>query len=363
MAYTTIDDPSVYFHTQLYTGNNNTNQSITNNAPSGNFKADWLWIKNRDDVEQHHLMDSSRGANKFLFSNATNAERTGSHGAGHNNINAFDSNGFSFTSTGSGDELNFGTRAYVAWQWKCNGGTTASNSDGSITSTVQANTTAGFSIVLYTGNGSNSTVGHGLGATPKVVIVKRRTGSIFFWAVQHASIFDSNDTVLALDTTDAAFNQSGGNFNGTNPTSSVFTIGSGGNTNGNSETHVAYCFAEKKGFSKFGSYVGNSSADGTFIHTGFKPAWVMTRQHNGGNHWHIKDNKVNPHNVRTTHLKADTNAVEETPGGGENNMDFLSNGFKFRNSDHNNQSSGQYVYFAFAEHPFVSSGGIPSTAE
>ena len=117
MAYTTIDDGSVYFHTRLYTGNNNTNQSITNNAPSGNFKADWLWIKNRDDVEQHHLMDSSRGANKFLFSNATNAERTGSHGGGHNAINAFDANGFSFTSSGSGDELNFGTRAYVAWQW------------------------------------------------------------------------------------------------------------------------------------------------------------------------------------------------------------------------------------------------------
>ena len=351
MAYTTIDDPSAYFQTTLFTGNDSA-RDITNDGNS-DLQPDLIWLKGRSHAYNHGLFDSSRGVQKELQSNTTSAENTLTAG-----VSAFNSDGFSFNGA------NYNTNAYtfVAWQWKSNGGTTASNSDGTITSTVQANTTAGFSIVTYTGNGSNSTIGHGLGATPKIVIVKRRTGSIFFWAFQHASIFDSNDTILSLNTSDAAFNQSGGNFNGTNPTSSVFSIGSGGNTNGNTETHVAYCFAEKQGYSKFGSYTGNGNVDGPFIYTGFKPAWFMIKRTDAAGFWTIFDNKRGPLNEIVNSLDANVSNAEET-GTSINDVDFLSNGIKIREDNGDlNASSGNIIYMAFAESPFVSSEGVPTTA-
>ena len=260
MAYTTIDDPSAHFHIRLYTGNSNTGQTITNNANAGDFQADWLWIKNRDDVEQHHLMDSNRGANKFIHSNSTDDERDGSYNGGHNDINAFGSNGFTITSSGSNDELNFGSRLYVTWQWKANGGTTTStNASGStsddtdiIASVRQTNTTAGFSIITYTGDStSGKKVTHGLGATPEIIIIKNRDSNSEPWAVFTTP---TGVKALALNTSVAQATDSG-YWSDTNPDSTHFTVGSHGST-GAAADFVAYAFAPIQGYSKFGSYTG-----------------------------------------------------------------------------------------------------------
>ena len=357
MAYTTIDDPSAYFHTQLYTGNNSTTQTITNDANSGDFQADWLWIKNRDNIEKHHLMDSNRGANKFLHSNETAAERTGSHASGHNDINSFSSNGFTITSNGSNDELNFGTRTYVAWQWKANGGTTSSNTDGNITSTVQANTTAGFSIVTYTGNGNDGdTVGHGLSGNWDLCILKNR-GQTDYWTF---STTGTNQVLLLHDNV-AQANHSTAYMTKASGVIGLVNAGDLGMVNNSSENYVAYVFKEVQGYSKFGSYTGNGNADGTFIYTGFKPAWVLVKNSSGsGFNWTLHDNKRNEFNLTNRKLEPNTNNAEDTV---YDVMDFYSNGFKCRTGDAGINASGTtYIYMAFAEHPFVSSEGVPTTA-
>jgi hypothetical protein len=359
MAYTTIDDPSAHFHIRLYTGNSNTGQTITNNANAGDFQADWLWIKNRDDVEQHHLMDSNRGANKFLHSNASDDEREGSYNGGHNDINAFGSNGFTITSSGSNDELNFGSRLYVAWQWKCNGGTTTSQTGADINSVTQTNTTAGFSIVTYTGDGNTSqTVKHGLGAVPEAIIMKNRDR-----ASQWESYFEpiGNSHIIELST--STIKQDTDNFGNTDPTSTVFTVDSGANNaNASGEDIVAYCFRSIQGYSKIGSYTGNGDADGPFVHLGFKPAWVIIKGITVGHAWlmydNIRDSDGNPND--TVILGSDTTAEFTS----SNKMDFLSNGFKLvSNSAQTNDNTQSFLYMAFAEHPFVSSKGIPVTAK
>jgi hypothetical protein len=358
MAYTTIDDPSAYFHIQLYTGNNLTTQTITNDANSGDFQADWLWIKNRDDVEQHHLMDSNRGANKFLHSNASDDEREGSYNGGHNDINAFGSNGFTITSNGSGDELNFGTRTYVAWQWKANGGTTTSQTGADINSVTQASTTAGFSIVTYTGDGNTSqTVKHGLGGVPEAILMKNRDRSSQ-WESYFAPV--GNSHIMELSTN--AAKQDTDNFGNTDPTSTVFTVDSGANNaNASGEDIVAYCFRSIQGYSKIGSYKGNGNADGAFVYTGFKPAWVIVKLSSGsGEDWHIFDSKRSTSNVVKERLIANGNAAENA---NDSILDFLSNGFKFRENNAGwNGSNNTYIYMAFAEQPFVSSEGVPTTA-
>ena len=359
MAYTTIDDPSAYFHIQLYTGNNLTTQTITNNANAGDFQADWLWIKNRDDIEQHHLMDSNRGANKFLHSNASDDEREGSYNGGHNDINAFGSNGFTITSNGSGDELNFGTRLYVAWQWKANGGTTTSQTGADINSVTQASTTAGFSIVTYTGDGNTSqTVKHGLGGVPEAILMKNRDRSSQ-WESYFAPV--GNSHIMELSTT--AAKQDTDNFGNTDPTSTVFTVDSGANNaNASGEDIVAYCFRSIQGYSKIGGYKGNNNADGTFVYTGFKPAWLMLKNYDdSGNsaQWYMFDNKRDTDNVVQNILHTNvTDAASDSAV-----CDFLSNGFKFRTADNAwNGNGDNYLYMAFAEHPFVSSKGVPVTA-
>ena len=368
MAYTTIDDPSAYFHIQLYTGNNLTTQTITNNANAGDFQADWLWIKNRDDIEQHHLMDSNRGANKFLHSNASDDEREGSYNGGHNDINAFGSNGFTITSNGSGDELNFGTRTYVAWQWKANGGTTTTN-DASATgvgnqdSTHQANTTSGFSIVTYSPPSNQvGTMAHGLGAVPHVMIVKCRSTDGERWEVYHHKNTSAPETDhLGLSETDATVDSTH-TWNDTSPTSTIFTVGSSGATNEVSKTYVAYLFTEIQGYSKFGSYTGNFNSDGTFVYTGFKPAFLILKNIDDSGstaNWYMFDNKRDTDNVvqNIIHPNANDAASDSAV------CDFLSNGFKFRTADNAwNGNGDDYIYIAFAEHPFVSSGGVPVTA-
>ena len=344
-VYTTIDDPSAHFQTTLFTGNGST-LAVTNGGNS-DLQPDFVWIKNRDRSGYHHnLYDSSRGVLKQLYSNLDNDEHEQA-----NSLTAFSSDGFSL---GSDDSSNYNTENHVAWQWKANGGTTASNSDGSITSTVQANTTAGFSIVTYTGTGSNATIGHGLGAVPSFIILKEKDADDN-WSVFHTSV--GNTGKLRLNGTNATITAST-IFNDTSPTSSVYTTGTDGELNG---SMVAYCFTEIQGYSKFGIYTGNGDDDGAFIYTGFKPAWVMTKQNGGNNYWHIHDNKRNTFNPVGKELKANENFTESDPAGGENSRDFLSNGFKFRDADHNNQAQ-TYIYMAFAEQPFVTSGGVPCTA-
>ena len=352
MAYTTIDDPSAYFHTQLYTGDGSSNNAITNDANSGDFKPDWLWIKSRSYADLHNVFDSSRGRDKRIFTNSTNAEGDSSP---DNFLKSFDTDGFT-TGNDAGMNTNGGT--LVAWQWKANGGTTASNTNGTITSTVQANTTAGFSIVTYTGNATaGATVAHGLGAVPKWIIVKDRD-AVKNWVNYHQSL--GNDRSITLNTTDAQ-SASTDHWHNTTPTSSVFYLGDYSHVNRNSDKYVAYCFVEKQGYSKFGSYIGNGDADGPFIYTGFKPAWLMIKGSDVTGYWVMLDNKRNTPNGTGKRLGAQANDAEY----GSTGIDLLSNGFKVRvaNADSDvNQNTNNYIYMAFAESPFVSSEGVPTTA-
>jgi len=351
MAYTTIDDPSVYFQTTLYTGSGGSTQSVVNGGNS-DLQPDLVWVKNRTDARWHRLVDSSRGASKNLYSNETDAEGTEA------SVTAFNSDGFSLgTDTGS-DGWNEDGDAHVAWQWKANGGTTASNTDGSITSTVQANTTAGFNIVQYVGNGSSgATFGHGLGVAPEVVILKNRD-TARSWFVGHLSLGFNFITHLNQTT---ASDEDSVYWNNTAPSSTVVTLGNNEGGNENTNNFVAYCFKEKQGYSKFGSYTGNGNADGPFIYTGFKPAWVLIKKTSGAANWFMYDTKRNPFNLVVNRLIANGSEAENTGSGDD--IDILSNGWKARASAAAlNESGGNFIYMAFAEHPFVSSEGVPTTA-
>jgi hypothetical protein len=347
MAYTTIDKPSDYFNTTLYTGNgSSSSREITTNS-----QVDWLWIKNRGTTDSHVLEDNVRGAGKTLFSNLSNAEST------LNRITALGTNSFTFAT--NNNSLNASSNNYVAWHWKANG-TASSNTDGSITSSVSANTTAGFSIVSYTGTGSNATVGHGLGVAPSMIIIKNRGGAVN-WIVGHNSI--GYTKFLKLNSTDAESTASD-IFNDTSPTSSVFTVSTDNKVNGSSANYIAYCFAEKKGFSKFGSYTGNGNSDGTFVYTGFKPAFLIVKRTDTSNsayQWFMMDNKRNSFNTLDLYLASDSSQAETQDSSA--GFDFLSNGFKLRSSyNSRNASGGTFIYMAFAENPFVTSTGIPCTA-
>jgi len=347
MAYTNIDDPSAHFQCELYTGNSSTN-AITFSGNS-DMKPDFLWNKRRDVGYNHALWDSTRGITKYLNSNTTNAEST------FNYITSFDTDGVTF---GNNDQsVNYNGASYVLWGWSANGGTTSSNTDGSKTATVQANQDAGFSIVTYAGSGSASTVGHGLADTPDVIIFKNRDDTNV-WAVYHQSL--GNNYKIELNSTNAK--DSDGSFmNGTLPISSVFTVGASVNTNGSGDNYVAYCFVEKQGYSKFGSYVGNGNANGTFVYTGFKPAFVLFKNSsNAGENWIMYDNKRDPHNEATLELFPNTSDAEYTSNAFD--IDMLSNGFKHRGSNAGSNGSGRtYIYMAFAENPFVADG-VPTTA-
>jgi len=350
MAYTTIDDPSAHFNTILYTGNNAANRSIT----GAGLQPDWGWLKQRNGTGYHELYDSSRGVTKALHSNTNDAKVTTSA------LDSFDSDGItvSYDSSNSGSNGNGKTVAW--WLWKANGGTTSSNTSGSITSTVQANTTAGFSIVTYTGTGSGGTVGHGLGKAPAMIITKGRD-QVTNWNTWHKSFSDNE--YIALDTSNAKATDASTFPDASDMTSTSFEIGGGSWINGNGNTFVAYCFAEIQGYSKFGKYTGNGNTNGTFVYTGFKPAWVMVRRTNSTGYWVMFDNKRQTENENNSWLLANDNSDEGTNSTG---MDFVSNGFKLRNSStasvHNNISGSTYIYMAFAEHPFVSSKGVPVTA-
>ena len=346
MAYTDIDDPTAFFQTVTYTGNGATGRSIT--LPSDtDMQPDWVWLKSRGEAEHHQLTDSVRGVNKQLYSHLTYAEATET-----DRITAFNSDGFTIQ-----DDIivNKNNIAFVAWCWKA-GGSASSNSDGTITSSVSASTTAGFSIVSW--NGNDGTIGHGLGVKPAMIIIKSRQTSNN-WVVFHkglGTMSASSDSILILNG-DAAKDDPGAGFS--EPTTSVFTIKGGAASNDN---NIGYVFAEKQGYSKFGSYTGNNNANGQFIYTGFKPAYVMTKMTDGAKNWMIYDNKrfpSNPINAYLT-LSANTNAAEAYST--VYPIDFLSNGFKFNTDTSEVNGTENHIYMAFAESPFVTSGGVPTTA-
>ena len=347
MAYTTIDDPSAYFQTALYTGNGGTLNIV--NDGNLDLQPDWVWLKDRDAANYHALFDTNRGANIVLHSNDTLAEITRT-----NALTSFNTDGFSLGANGN---ENTSSNGYVAWQWKANGGTTSSNSDGSITSTVQANTTAGFSIVTYTGNATaGATIGHGLGVIPNWIIVKDRDAAKN-WVNYHQSL--GNDRSITLNTTDAQ-SASTDHWNNNTPTSSVFYLGDYSHVNA-TDNFVAYCFAEKQGYSKFGSYTGNGSEDGPFVYTGFKPAWIMFKNTGAAEEWVLYDTKRDSTNPNTKTIRVDSNIAEAEAT--TLDIDFLSNGFKNRSNQAQLNSDGvSYIYMAFAEHPFVGSDGVPTTA-
>ena len=339
MAYTIIDNPTSFFNTVLYTGNASTN-AITGVG----FQPDWVWLKRRDGTGNHNLYDAVRGATKYLESSSTAQDQTQSAG-----LTAFDSDGFTL---GSNTNMNGSSNSYVSWNWSAGTGQGSSNTDGTINTTyTSVNTTAGFSISKFTGTGSAATVGHGLGAVPKMYMVKNITTNSLQWRVYHASLGATKH--LALEATQAEGTASSV-FNNTEPTSTVFSIGTDNGSNKSGDSHVAYCFAEVKGYSKFGSYTGSGNADGAFIYTGFKPAFVLLKVSSTTNNWNMFDDKRPGFNEIDQRLFPNLSDAEQD---GTAAVDFLSNGFKFRNTNDNyNASSETYIYMAFAKAPFVTSG-------
>jgi hypothetical protein len=338
--FPTIDDGSQYFNTVLYTGNGS-----TNNITGVGFQPGFVWTKLRSQAGSHSLADVIRGGTAVLRSDLTDAEVTRA-----NHIQSFDSDGFTLGPDGTS---NLSGRTNVAWNWKANAGSTSSNTDGSITSTVQANTTAGFSIVTYTGNGTASTIGHGLGVKPKVVILKNRSSATDWLYL--TDVIDGSNDLLNLNQTGAK-SDSGLAF-----TSTTFATGSGGGSGGSGSNYVAYCFAEIEGYSKFNKYTGNGSTDGTMINLSFRPAWVLYKKSSATENWHIVDNKRDTLNPNSFGIDPNTAGAEANDANLQ--MDFLSNGFKLRTSHGTANGSGEtYIYMAFAENPFVSSTGISVTA-
>jgi len=344
MAYTIINKSTDYFNTKLYTGNGSSGHAITGVG----FQPDFLWLKPRSTTGYHRVFDVVRGAGKQIYPNETNQENTDT-----NQMSAFNSDGFTLgNETGS----NANGTTFVAWNWKANG-SGSSNTAGSINSTVSANTTSGCSIVTVANVGSaNFTFGHGLGVAPSWVLAKSRDGGK--WNNYFKSLGAGYTIQLGGTSGTNAKISNTTMWQNTNPTSSV--VYSNGDQLDANESYVFYCFAEKQGFSKFSSYTGNGNADGTFIYTGFKPAFVIIKPSSYANSWLILDNKRNAFNVTNTRLEADGTAADYS---GLDYADFLSNGFKIRTSNsHPNNSGGTLIYMAFAENPFTTSTGVPACA-
>ena len=360
MAYTTIDLPTDYFNTTLYTGTASNNITLTMD------NIGFLWIKRRNATGGHVIFDSVRGghytgsgAKPVLITNVTSAAQGTDIDSATKGIN-FGSTSTVIGSDSQGYNYNTSGGSYVAWHW-AGGGSASSNSDGSITSTVSANQTSGFSVVTTTGTGSNATIGHGLGAAPAMIIGKRRDSGSSQWRVYHKNL-SSASHILFLDTNGTEQSGNSATWNNTAPTSSVFSVGTSGDVNASSGTFIFYCFAEKKGFSKAFSYTGNGNSDGVYIHLGMKPAWIMVKRTDVANQWMIIDNKRTPSNTGTVpELFADLSDAENNSTDGR--FDYLSNGLKARGTNAViNASGGSYIGFAFAESPFVTSTGIPTTA-
>ena len=337
-----IPNGATAFAATLYTSNGGT-QSLMNAVNGVGFQPDLLWIKPRSTTGGNALIDSVRGVSNYLVSYNTSAEASAS-----DYITSFNLSGWSL---GAGNFSNSTT--VVGWQWKA-GGTAVSNTAGSITSTVSANTTAGFSVVTYTGNGTSGTIGHGLGVAPQMIIVKRRSATQD-WIVAHIGIGGTGgmgNNFMYLDLTDAS-SAYAGCFNNTLPTTSVFSVGSDTSTNASGSTYVAYCYAPVAGYSAFGSYTGNGSTDGPFIYTGFRPRFLMVKNSSAVGNWNMQDSSRNPYNAVNNQLYANLSDAEYAANSGNFLVDFLSNGFKVRGTGSSGNGSGNtIIYTAFAENPF-----------
>jgi len=354
MAYTTIDKPSDYFDTLLSTGDGGS-QTFT----GLDFQPDWVWSKRRQ-THVHQLYDSVRtaGSGKALQSDGNAAE--GGDGGTYGYLSSFTSNGFASTAGSSNNNyFNADGGTYVFWNWKAGTSFTndaSSTGIGSIDSAGSVNTTSGFSIVSFTDGGSNATIAHGLGVVPKVIIIKNRAAAEGWYSYWQPL---GNNKQVTLNTTSAS--STTGMWNNTTPTSTVFSLdtNTGGLSSGN---YIAYCFAEKKGYSKFSSYIGNGNVSGTYVHLGFKPAFVLIKKTTGTNGWWgIQDNKREPENIVDKILYANVSDAEYS--GANYSQDFLSNGFKIRTAHAGmNESAAPYIYMAFAENPFTTSTGVPATA-
>jgi len=353
MAYTDIDDPTAYFQTKLYTEAG----SFTFDGNS-DLAPNWMWIKERNGTNEHNLFDSVRGTTKRLESSTTAAEQTSS-----TTLTAFGSDGFT-VGNNPGTGQNGGN--YVGWGWKA--GTSFTNDAsgtgiGSIDSAGSVNQDAGFSIVSYTNtnqtaNSGVATIKHGLNKIPSVMILKDRDAASD-WSMYHSSL-NNNQYLLLHD--DVAAATDANIWNNTAPTSTVFTVGDNSYSNPSDRKMIAYCFAEKQGYSKFGSYVGNGNADGPFIYTGFKPAFIIRKRSDGAVDWRMDDNKRRSFNaIDFTLFPNKSNAETQSAGYA---VDLLSNGFKVRgDSGNQNTNGGTYIYMAFAEQPLVTSTGVPATAK
>ena len=350
-AYTTINNPELYFQVKLYTGTGSSN-AITLDGDE-DMQPDLVYIQRRDDEGPPMFFDSVRGATKRLQTNNTDAEATGSQ-----QLTAFGSDGFT---VGTHEDANNSSSTYVARCWKA--GTSFSNdasatSVGSIDSDGSINTTSGVAIIRWSGTGANATIAHGI-AAPKVMLIKRISGGTESWVVYHQEISPAKH--LFINNTDAE-NADTNNFQNTATTSSVFSVGTYNQMNASGTNNmIAYCFAEKQGFSKFGSYTGNGNADGTFVYTGFRPAWFLTKKSSAsGNNWTLWDNKRDTKNPMDLLLHPNSSNAENDSG---DNIDFCSNGVKLRNTAGGNNASGAtYIFMAFAEAPFVNSNGVPCNA-
>ena len=350
LATPSITDGSAHFQPTLYTGTGSS-LAVTQSGNS-TFQPDLVWIKGRSGATEHVLTDTVRGVTKELSSNDTGAEETVAQG-----LTTFGSAGFTVGTDGS---YNTSSATYVGWQWKANG-SGSSNTDGSITSTASANTTAGFSVSTYTGTGSAATIGHGLGIAPKMIIVKKRVaGTDDAWIVWHASLPGANYYLNLNDT--GAQDTSVNYWNNTLPTSAVFSVGASNGTNENTKTFVAYCFAEIPGYSSFGSYTGNGSADGPFVYTGMTPEFVIIKRSNTTENWIMLDNARSVYNP-TNDVQYPNLAQTDNTNSTSTLVDNISNGFKVRGTNTNINASGStYIYMAFAENPFGGDGVAPATA-
>jgi len=353
MAYTTVNKSTDYFNTLLYT-DTGANRTLTGVG----FQPDFVWIKTRNHGNSHNLFDSVRGANKTIRSNLDNAEVTTT-----DTLTAFTSDGFSLGVDASGYGVNYDNKNEVSWNWRGASSSGSANAVGSINSTVSANTTSGFAVVKYTGTGSNATIGHGIGIAPEFILVKKynttqawRCGHVGMgWT--HGNNLNNGSTIYDSDTY----------WQDTAPTTTVFSVGTDTEVNGSGATHIAYCFAPVKGFSKFGSYTGNSNTNGPFIYCGFKPAFVLIKNLNSSNHWLIIDNKRSVFNLADDALFANESSAEQVDQSSASGINIVSNGFKIRTTgnaaaNYNNNNGDNYLFAAFAEAPLVGSNNVPCTA-
>ena len=348
-AYTTIDDPEAYFQVKTYTGNNSTNAQTLDGDTD--MEPGMIWFKRRDSAANHSVFDAVRGVTKRLATNTTGNDTTVSDA-----LTSFNSDGFTLGNDAS-NYINYNTATYVAWCWKA--GTTSGLSGGSITPDAYSfNATSGTSIVKFEGNGSvGATVVHGLGAVPKMIIIKGTDLYVNNWQVYH--VVGGNTGNYVFNNTDA-FADDDSRWNDTTPSSTVWTMGSGATVNYNGRTFVAYLFSDIQGYSKFGSYTGNGNADGVFVYTGFRPAFLMVKRTGGVGPYIVFDNKRAGYNVSNYMLFAERTSAEDA--GSTERVDLLSNGFKMLNSDVDHNGAESYVYMAFAEAPFVNSKGVPCNA-